>query len=94
MLSFLPAELIAVMQVELPKYLAMGHSQGDGDKLDLLTWWSKAQVEIEIPAWFQAFRMVMAIEPSSAETERVFSMMRNTWGDKQETALRDYVRLR
>ena len=32
----------------------------------------------------------MAIEPSSAETERVFSLMRNTLTDKQERALRDY----
>ena len=32
----------------------------------------------------------MAIEPSSAETERVFSMMRNTLTDRQDMALRDY----
>ena len=61
----------------------------DDADLNILDWWMK--METKTPSWFMAFRIIMAIEPSSAETERMFSLMRNTWGDKQLTSLRDYI---
>ena len=71
---------------ELPKYLASARDANDN--VDVLDWWSG--METTCPAWLLGLRIIMAIEPSSAETERVFSMMRNTLTDRQDMALRDY----
>ena len=92
-LPFLPAALIEKMEVELPTYLTMcGCFSTDVEKQDsdkVLSFWSDHHKEL--PNWFLAFRMVMAASPNSADAERVFSQMRNTFGAQQKMALRDLV---
>ena len=85
-MPFIPTELRDALMKELPAYLASARDARDST--DVLDWWSG--METTCPSWFLAFRIIMAIAPSSAETERVFSMMRNTLTDRQDLSLRDY----
>ena len=71
-MPFLPLEFTQAMAIELPVYLAAGRDVDDD--VDVLQCFSR--VEKKLPSWHLAFRIIMAIEPSSAETERAFSMMR------------------
>ena len=42
-------------------------------------------------AWALAARVVFAISPNSASCERVFSLLKNLFGDEQMSALADYI---
>ena len=44
--------------------------------------------------WHEAFaKMVLTISPNSASAERVFSIMKNTFGDQMDHSLIDYLAL-
>lgn len=45
----------------------------------------------DFPAWVEAARVVFAFTPNSAAAERVFSLLKNMFGDRQENALMDYI---
>ena len=40
---------------------------------------------------FHAGHQQLLLQPSSAAAERVFSILKNTFGDQQQTPLGDYV---
>ena len=44
------------------------------------------------PAWALAARIVFALSPNSASCERVFSLVKQMFGEQQMTALADYLR--
>ena len=46
---------------------------------------------IPFPAWALAARVVFAISPNSASCERVSALLRNLFGEKQVSALSDYL---
>ena len=63
----------------------------------LLQWW-KAIVQAiaadgKLPAFRLALRKVCACSPSSAAAERVFSILRNSFGKQQKNTLEDMYRL-
>ena len=55
----------------------------------ILAWWRVHSCSF--PAWALAARVVFAISPNSASCERVFALLRNLFGEKQVSALSDYL---
>ena len=46
---------------------------------------------IYLHAWSQAARQILLVQPSSAASERVFSLLRNSFGERQHSSLQDYI---
>ena len=90
------ARLIADLERELPKYLVetqlaqleagLAPEQKSSARSQ---WW--AEHAAVLPAWAALAHRVFAVVPSSAAVERVFSILRDTFGDDQKGALQDYV---
>ena len=55
----------------------------------ILSWWRANGSAF--PAWARAARVVFAISPNSASCERVFSLLKNLFGEQQMASLADYV---
>lgn len=72
---------------ELPSYLA---KVSDIDSnIDVLQWWS--QNESHLPCWAAAARKVLLVQPSSAASERVFSLLKASFNPQQQSSLQDYI---
>ena len=72
---------------ELPAYLARS---ADVDKgFDALEWWKSNASSL--PNWSSAARRILLIQPSSAAAERVFSLLKASFGEQQDSSLQDYV---
>ena len=54
------------------------------------TGWWKSQ-ESELPNWSSACKSVLLLQPSSGATERVFSLLTNTFQEQQTKSLEDYI---
>eukprot|EP00733_Pompholyxophrys_punicea_P000535 Pompholyxophrys_punicea_v1_NODE_155_length_3151_cov_4.974483.p1 type:complete len:402 gc:universal NODE_155_length_3151_cov_4.974483:1287-82(-) len=54
----------------------------------ILKWWK--QQKTQLPTWFFVVRQLMLLQPSSAASERVFSLLNNSFSDKQTASLEDY----
>ena len=57
--------------------------------IDPLSWWKRHCADL--PNWTSALCQVLLIQPSSAEAERVFSLLACSFGASQESALQDYL---
>ena len=57
--------------------------------VDPMDWWRQNQ--IHLPKWSSALQKVLLIQPSSAASERVFSLLNSSFSEQQERALQDYV---
>ena len=79
--------LIANLKNELPMYLAK--ADGIDNDVDPIGWW-KAN-EADLPFWSAAAKLVLLMQPSSASSERVFSILTTTFGHLQDLALQDYI---
>ena len=72
---------------ELPSYLA---KVTDIDSsIDILQWWN--QNESALPCWATAARKVLLVQPSSAASERVFSLLKASFNPQQQSLLQDYI---
>ena len=83
---FLRSEIPALKQ-ELPLYQAA--AQDIDPSFDILLFWKRH--ENDLPTWAKAARQVLLVQPSSAASERVFSLLRNSFGERQNSALQDYI---
>jgi len=52
-------------------------------------WWMRQRVNL--PAWSSAVALLALVQPSSAAMERVYSIVRRQFDDKQTKSLMDYV---
>ena len=77
------------MKEELPKYLALADSTAPDDSAEILPWWK--QYSQDLPNWSGAASLVILVQPSSAAAERVFSLLKNSFTEKQDSSLQDYV---
>ena len=77
----------AGLKVELPTYLAKAADVSPS--FSPLEWW-KANAT-ELPCWSAAARKVLLVQPSSAASERVFSLLKSSFGDQQDSTLQDYI---
>ena len=44
-----------------------------------------------LPNWSSICKSVLLVQPSSATAERVFSILTNSFTDRQEHSLKDYI---
>ena len=83
---FISQAEVEAMRTDLPAYLAACEDTYAG--IDPLLWW-RGHTDIE--SWCNALRKVLLVQPSSAAAERVFSLLQNSFSDRQERALEDYI---
>jgi len=70
---------------ELPSYLA---KVSDIDpSIDILQWWN--QNESALPCWAAAAHKVLLVKPSSAASERVFSLLKASCNPQQQSLLQE-----
>ena len=75
------------LQVELPTYLSL--SADASAAIDTPKWWKDHHEEL--PHWSSAIQKVLLVQPSSAAAERVFSLLKNAFGEQQQSTLHDLV---
>ena len=51
----------------------------------------KQRREAELPQWASAAKVVLLLQPSSAASERVFSILTTSFGHVQDRALQNYI---
>ena len=78
---------MVTLQAELPTYLALSADVSAG--IDVLKWWKDHHQEL--PQWSLAAQKVFLVRPSSAAAERVFSLLKNAFGEQQQSSLHDLV---
>ncbi|KAK3233173.1 hypothetical protein CYMTET_56513 [Cymbomonas tetramitiformis] len=88
-------KLVAELEGELPEYMAAaaGFSCDNNDVAAftdaVLGWWRKHAGKL--PKWGQAARIVFSLSPNSCACERVFSLLKNMFGENQDSTLADYL---
>ena len=84
---FLNDDHIKGLKDELPVYLSKC-SDTDANFCPL-EWWKRSCGDL--PTWSACARKVLLVQPSSAASERVFSMLKASFHDQQENSLQDYI---
>lgn len=79
--------VIQPLQRELAAYQVL--TDDVAGEINVLEWWS--QHSEEIPSWASACKQILLLQPSSAASERVFSLLQNSFNNQQEQALEDYI---
>ena len=88
-------ELTPALKRELPAYLSkcagatFDHTDVDEFTKGVLLWW--ANNGKNFPTWALAMQIVGSFTPNSAAAERVFSMLKQMFGDTQMSALADMI---
>ena len=80
-------DTLLLLKKELPDYIAKATDVSA--EMDPLEWWSRQ--EENLPHWSAAVRKVVLVQPSSAAAERVFSLLKATFSDQQDSTLQDYL---
>ena len=80
------APLLHDLKAELSSYLAAASSARPATTLE---WWESHQEDL--PHWAGAVQDVVLVQPSSAAVERVFSILKLSFGPQQDSSLQDYV---
>ena len=80
---FFDASVMAAPKSERPSYLAKAVDIDAG--FDPLQWWKNHTADL--PHWSAA----AAIIPSSAAAERIFSLLKASFGLQQDATLNDYI---
>ena len=80
-------EDIEQLKSELPAYIAK--SADVDSSIDLLQWWQRNASTL--PHWAAAARKVLLVQPSSAASERVFSLLNASFQSQQHNTLQDYL---
>ena len=86
---FFDTETIGNLKEELPSYLAKATDLSP-DHDPLVFWQAKSP---DLPHWAAAAKKVLVVQPSSAASERAFSLLASTFHDQQSQSLVDYIEL-
>ena len=84
---FVDSECVVALQAELPTYLALAADVSSD--INPLKWWKDHHEEL--PKWSSAALKVFLVQPSSTAVERVFSLLKNSFGEQQQSSLNDLV---
>ena len=84
---FITRAMIIELKAELPTYIAK--TADVSSYMDPLEWW-KLNCS-ELPSWSTAAKMALLVQPSSGSAERVFSLLKYSFGDQQDHSLKDYI---
>ena len=88
--SFLDnSSILDGLKEELPSYLAKAEDVQVMGNTEVLLWWKKHAEEL--PKWSSAACQVALVQPSSAAAERVFSLLKASYGPQQEQTLQDHI---
>lgn len=80
-------DVVSCLKAELPDYLA--RAADTSADIPPLEWWKRNAGAL--PHWSEAAKKVLLLQPSSATAERVFSLLKNSFGEQQDNALQDYI---
>ena len=80
---------IANLEQELPLYLAASDGVTVTCEDDKLTWYTNHKDNL--PHWSSLIKKLLFIQPSSTSAERAFSLLTNSFGLQQESALQYYL---
>ena len=83
-IPFISADDVKSLVEEMPAYMSL-HCPAE----DLGVFWR--QRIARIPTWYRIAFIVALVQPSSACVERIFSLLRNLFNDRQESTLQDYI---
>ena len=86
-IPFIDAEIIKLLKTELPVYLAK--CADTGENFCALKWWKMNSQQL--PTWAASAKKVLLVQPSSAASERVFSLLKASFNDQQDFTLQDYL---
>ena len=87
---------VAGMQADLQKLLQLGEDFTTDRRsintltVDVLKFWRDHGPELD-PAWSIAARVAFSLTPSSAASERVFSLLKSMFGENQLRSLGDQI---
>ena len=79
--------IISDLMAELPTYIAK--AEEINSDFCPITWWKSHSPTL--PKWSAAASKILLLQPSSAAAERVFSTLNNTFCDRQNQSLKDYI---
>ena len=86
-IPFIDAEIIKLLKTELLVYLAK--CADTGENFCALKWWKMNSQQL--PTWAASAKKVLLVQPSSAASERVFSLLKASFNDQQDFTLQDYL---
>eukprot|EP00734_Pompholyxophrys_sp_LG126_P000245 Pompholyxophrys_sp_v1_NODE_68_length_2521_cov_1.980130.p1 type:complete len:374 gc:universal NODE_68_length_2521_cov_1.980130:1353-232(-) len=87
--SIISATDVPFMIIEIPAFLAS--AEDVSPDIDLQKWWKDHSQTLQY--WAKAARILFLIQPSSAASERVFSLLNRTFRVEQTLVLEDYVEI-
>ena len=79
------AHVLHNLKAELSSYLAAASSATAS--INTLEWWASHHEA----HWAAAVQVVSLVQPSSAAVERIFSILKYSFGPQQDNSLQDYV---
>ena len=86
-LPFVTDSILAGLKEEYPLYVAA--AEDISSECESMTFWKL--YANSAPKWKEIAAKVLLLQPSSAAAERVFSLLKNSFGDQQSHALEDYI---
>ena len=84
---FLNTEIIDKLKEELPVYLS--RCVDTNEHICPLEWWKINGKDM--PHWSTALAKVLLVQPSSAASERIFSLLKASFSEQQDNSLQDYI---
>lgn len=85
---FVDKDVVKCFKDELPMYLS---KCADTDlQFCPLEWWR--MTSSEIPTWSACACKLLLVQPSSAASERVFSILKASFHEQQDNSLQDYIK--
>ena len=84
---FFTHAIIDKLKTELPTCVAKAADVSSD--MDPLEWWKLHSSEL--PSWSSAAKKALLVQPSSGSAERVFSLLKSSFGDQQDLSLKDYI---
>ena len=86
-IPFLSApSVVTNLKAELPDYIA--RAADTSADFPVLDWWK--QNGSALPSWAGAAKKILLLQPSAA-AERVFSILKCSFGEQQDNSLQDYI---
>ena len=86
-IPFMKEDVLESMKAEFSLYIAK--ASGVSADIDILDWWGKHSEELV--TWSSIAKDLVLIQPSSAAAERVFSILKSSFGPQQDHSLKDYI---
>ena len=79
--------LISNLKSELTTYVAA--VEDIDPEIDVLQWWKNHREQL--PQWSAVAKSILLVQPSSAASEHIFSLLSNSFSSQQACALEDYI---